>query len=192
MRLILASSSQRRIDLLARINYKPDLIISPDIDETPINKELPRILSKRLSILKAQEVAKSYQNDLVIAADTVVSCGRFILPKALNEEDARLCLNKLSGRRHRVYTSVCGIYNKSVISKTALSIVKFKVMHKKEIEDYVQSKEWYGKSGGYAIQGIASAYVLWISGTESNIIGLPIPETYTILNHFNASMIKCI
>ena len=184
MRLVLASASKFRVLLLHRIGYDPDVIHPADIDETEKRGELPHVVAKRLALEKAQVVAKIYPDDLVLAADTVCCVGRLALPKALTEEDAKFCIDKLSGRRNRVHTGVCGIYKGKKISKLCTSVVKFKKLTKEEIDYFLKSRTWHGKAGGYAIQGIAAAFISWIQGSDSNIVGLPLYETYKILAAF--------
>lgn len=181
MNLILASSSVRRRELLERIGYKVDHICSPDIDETPLKKEKPRILAMRLAKEKALKIAADFPNDYVVAGDTVCAVGRYILPKALEIEDAELCLSKLSGRRHRVYSGIAVAYKGKCVVKCGESIVKFKQMTNQEKKEFIESREWYGKAGGYGIQGLAARFIKWISGSESNIAGLPCYEAYCLL-----------
>ncbi|CAL7960083.1 dTTP/UTP pyrophosphatase [Alphaproteobacteria bacterium] len=184
-RLILGSSSDFRVKLLAQIGYVPNEIYSPDIDESVRRGELPNKLAARLALEKAQRVRDVFPNDIVLAADTVAACGRLTLPKAMTEEEARFCLSKLSGRRHRVYTGVCGIYKDRIIHKLGQTRVKFKRFSEQEIELFINSKQWYAKAGGYGIQGLAACFVSWLSGSDiSNIAGLPLYETYLILSSF--------
>ena len=179
---ILASGSSRRSDLLEQIGIKPDLILSPDIDESPEAKELPLSYVKRLALKKNIVFRKKYPNSIILSADTIVSTGRFILPKAENIVMAEMCLRKLSGRRHKVYTSfVLSEPNNISKTKTVQSIVKFKRLDEKEISYYLSSNEWQGKAGGYAIQGFASSFINFISGSYSNIVGLPLAELYRML-----------
>ncbi len=182
MKLILASSSPHRSQLLKRIGYVPDLICPADIDETPHKHELPKQLAVRLAIEKAEAVHNQFPNDLVLAADTVCATGRLILPKALTVEDAEFCLNKLSGRRHRVYTGVCCIYKQKKVVKSSLSLVKFKRLSIEEKQLFLDSKQWDQKAGGYGLQGLASAFIICIRGSDSNIVGLPLYETYILLS----------
>ena len=179
---ILASGSPRRSDLLEQIGIKPDLILSPDIDESTEAKELPLTYVKRLALKKNIVFRNKYPNSIILSADTIVSTGRFILPKADNIVMAEMCLRKLSGRRHKVYTSfVLSEPNNILKTKTVQSIVKFKRLDKKEISYYLSSNEWQGKAGGYAIQGFASSFINFISGSYSNIVGLPLAELYRML-----------
>ena len=182
-KLILASASNARIMLLNRIGYQPNEIAPADIDETEKAYELPHHLAKRLAKEKAEKIASRFPNDVVLAADTVAAAGRFILPKALNENDGRLCLNKLSGRRHKVFTGVCAIYKSRILLRLGSTIVKFKRLSEQEKELYISSKQWHGKAGGYAIQGLAAAFIQWVSGSDmSNVTGLPLHDTYIMLS----------
>lgn len=179
---ILASSSPRRISLLNNIGYKPDKIISADIDETPNKKELPKEYAKRMAFEKASKIYKQFPESLVLGADTVVSRGRLILTKPKDKDDASRIFKLLSGRRHAVYTGVCIIKENKVITKVVETKLKFKLLTNNEIQNLIESNEWQDKSGGYALQGFASAYISWINGHPSNVIGLPVHETYKILS----------
>lgn len=180
-KLILASASVHRISLLEQIGYKPDLIIPADIDEKEKQGESARVLAYRLAYEKALKVSKDYTDDIVLGADTVVAVGRTILPKALSIEDALYCLKKISGRRHRVYTGLCAIYQNKIIRRVALSIVKMKVISEQEKDLFIASQQWYGKAGGYSVQGFAASFIEQINGTESNIMGLPLCIAYKVL-----------
>ena len=176
---ILASSSQRRLELLSQIGVKPDLILSPNIDEKIFSKELPRIYVKRMSLEKNRVFQQKYPQSIILTADTVVSVGRRILPKTMDVNLAEECLNLISGRRHKVFTSFAlHSPNSSLKTNTIQSIVKFKRLHPDEISYYLTSKEWEGKAGGYAIQGIAGSFINFISGSYSNVVGLPLAEVY--------------
>lgn len=179
-KLILASASPRRVDLLAQIGIAADAIQPADIDESPLAEEKPREHAARLSLAKAQTIAAP--GVFTLAADTVVGIGRRILPKAEDEATARRCLALLSGRRHRVYGGVALIApNGKTLSRLVTSDVKFKRLGADEIDAYIASGEWQGKAGGYAIQGLAAAYVSWMAGSYSNIVGLPLYETAALL-----------
>ncbi|APG63165.1 septum formation protein Maf [Sphingorhabdus lutea] len=183
MQLILASSSPRRRDLLARIGVIPDIIQSPNIDETPLKGELPRDYVLRMVQQKAAAVTRP-PSHIVLAGDTSVILGRQILPQAQDKETQRIFLQKLSGRRHRVISGVCVIDDKGQArSELCTTIVRFKRLHSDEIEAYVQSEEGLGKAGGYAIQGRAEALINWMSGSHSAVIGLPLFETRKLLRH---------
>ena len=182
-RLVLASASPRRTDLLGQIGIIPDAVIPAEIDEIPKRTELPRELAARLSLAKARAVAKDNSDCFVLAADTVVACGRRSLPKALTEDDVRACLKLISGRRHRVYGGVCLITPAGLeITRVCMTAVYFKQLSHSEIEAYVQSEEWQGKAGGYAIQGLAGAFVKKINGSYANVVGLPIHDVSAMLS----------
>ena len=181
-KFILASSSPRRISLLNNIGYNPDKIISADIDETPNKKELPKEYAKRMAFEKASKIHKQFSESLILGADTVVSRGRLILTKPKDKDDAHRIFKLLSGRRHSVFTGICIIKENKIITKVVETKLKFKLLTNKEIQNLIDSNEWQDKSGGYALQGFASAYISWINGHPSNVIGLPVHETYKILN----------
>ena len=179
---ILASSSKRRLELLSQIGVKPDLILSPNIDEKIFSKELPHIYVKRMSLEKNRVFQQKYPESTILTADTVVSVGRRILPKTMDINKAEECLKLISGRRHKVFTSfTLHTPNSSLKTKTIKSIIKFKRLHPDEISYYLASKEWKGKAGGYAIQGIAASFINFISGSYSNVVGLPLAELYRLL-----------
>jgi septum formation protein len=179
--LILASSSPRRRDLLARLGVEPDRISSPDIDESPRKGELPRVYAMRMAEEKAAAVLRG-DGEIVIAGDTTVAVGRRILQQAADTEMQRGFLKLLSGRRHHVLSAVCVIdANGRMRSRISDSIVKFKQLGDAEIDAYIESKEGLGKAGGYAIQGRAEALVSWMSGSHSGVIGLPLYETRALL-----------
>ncbi len=182
MQLVLASSSPRRHELLASIDLTPDRIISPQVDETPLKGENPREYVKRIAVLKARAVHSQAPDAYILAADTIVEAGRKIVLKAQDSKEAALILGRLSGRRHRVYTGVCAL---SPAGKEACRVVltrlSFKRLTSDELEDYVSSKEWEGKAGAYAIQGKASKFVKFISGSYTNVVGLPLYETDCLL-----------
>lgn len=180
-RLVLASASPRRLELLARIGIEPAAIVPAEIDETPLKGELPRAHAERLAREKAEAVAALHADALVLAADTVVACGRRILPKAETEAEARACLALLSGRAHRVWTAV---HLKTPARESARAVetrVAFKRLSETEIEGYIASGEWQGKAGGYAIQGRAAIFVRSLIGSHSAVVGLPLYETANLL-----------
>lgn len=182
MRLILASASPRRRDLLARIGVVPDEIIPADIDETPDKGELPRVYATRMAAEKAGALAAEHAGSLILAADTVVAAGRRILPKPEAEDEARRCLALLSGRRHRVYSAVTLIDAEGKARhRLSQTILAFKQLSDAEIANYLDSGEWRGKAGGYAIQGRAEAWVRFLSGSHSSVVGLPLFETRALL-----------
>lgn len=174
---ILASNSPRRLDLLAQIAITPDQIIPANIDETPRNNEVPKAYAERMACEKAAAISAKNPNAWILAADTVVAAGRRIIPKAETEDQAKRALHLLSGRRHRVITGIALVKpDGSMLHKTVCSVVRFKVLAKTEIDHYIQSGEWRGKAGGYAIQGLAATFVQSLSGSYSNIVGLPLFE----------------
>lgn len=187
-KLVLASGSPRRIELLQQAGIEPDRVYPADIDETPHRAEHPRSLAKRLAHgkaeaararLAAQPDAEPY---LILAADTVVSVGRRILPKAETLDDAEYCLRFLSGRSHRVYSGVSLITpDGRQHDRIVETRVRFKRLSQDEIEGYLASGEWRGKAGGYAIQGIAGVFVVKLVGSFTNVIGLPLYETVGLL-----------
>jgi septum formation protein len=169
---ILASSSPRRLALLTQIGRPPDMVEAADLDETPLKGELPRGHTDRLALEKAQAIAAKYPEAVILAADTVVACGRRILPKAETEHQARDCLALLSGRRHRVHGGIAVIARGKAWVRHVETVVSFKRLTPQDIEAYIRSDEWRGKAGGYAIQGFAAAYVASINGSYPNIVGL--------------------
>jgi septum formation protein len=181
MRLVLASSSPRRRDLLARIGVAPSRIESPDIDEAPRLRELPRGYALRLAEEKARAVLRG-EDEIVLAGDTTIALGRRILPPAETEAVQRDLLRKLSGRRHHCLSAVCLIGIDGVArTRLADTVVAFKALSDAEIDAYVASGEGLGKAGGYAIQGRAEAFVRFISGTHSGVVGLPLFDTRALL-----------
>ena len=181
-RLVLASASLRRVVLLAQVGIVPDSISPADIDETPLHREEPGPLAKRLALGKAEAVAPEHKKACVLAADTVVGIGRRILRKPENAEEARQFLSMLSGRRHRVYGGLTVISPTGKISRRlVVTAVTFKRLEAREIDDYLECGEWEGKSGGYAIQGHAGAFIRSINGSYFNVVGLPLYETLSLL-----------
>jgi len=179
-RLLLASGSPRRLELLAQIGITPDQVFHPDIDETPLRDEAPRLYALRLAHAKA--TAAPADTALVLAADTVVAAGRRILPKAETPEQAQRCLALLSGRRHRVLTAVVLATGAgSRRERICESVVAFARLTPQHIAAYLDSGEWQGKAGGYAIQGRAASFVRFLSGSYSNVVGLPLFETAQLL-----------
>ena len=179
-KLILASASPRRVELLKQSQIIPDKISPADIDETPLKDELPGSHALRLAAGKAEKMKDT--EHFVLAADTVVACGRRILPKAESAEDVKSCLDLLSGRRHRVYGGIAVITPEGkTISRLVTTIVHFKKLSDQEIQAYIDCEEGIGKAGGYAIQGLAASYIKSISGSYSNIVGLSIYDTVQML-----------
>ncbi|MHA1570001.1 MAG: Maf family protein [Alphaproteobacteria bacterium] len=181
-RLVLASASPRRLDLLRQIGLEPDAIEPSAADESVRPGEAPRDLARRLARAKAEEVAVRHGGAYVLAADTVVACGRRVLPKAETEADARRCLELLSGRRHRVLGAVAIIAPGGRLGERLVETrVVFKRLESQEIAAYLGSEEWRGKAGGYAIQGRAATFVRSLNGSYSNVVGLPLFETNALL-----------
>jgi septum formation protein len=178
-RLIRASASPRRLALLAQIGITPDEVIAADIDEATLKKETPRALALRLARAKAEAVKA--KNARVLAADTVVAVGQRVLPKAETEAEARACLTLLSGRGHRVYTGVALKTDKGVRERLVETRVTFKVLSPTELDAFIASGEWKDKAGGYAAQGLAGRFITNIVGSYSNIVGLPLYETASLL-----------
>lgn len=180
--LVLASASPRRLELLAQLGIVPAVIDPADIDETPWRGELPMQHARRLALAKATAVARRHRHAFVLAADTVVACGRRILPKAETRAIAEACIKLLSGRRHLVIGGLCVITPDGRPSlRTVVSQVAFKRLSASETAAYLACDEWQGKAGGYAIQGRAAGLIPWVSGSHSNIVGLPLFETRALL-----------
>lgn len=180
--LVLASASPRRLDLLRQIGIVPGVVDPADMDETPRKAELPAGHAARLAEAKARAVAARHPQCFVLAADTVVGCGRRILPKAEDEKTARQCLQLLSGRKHRVHGGIALISPDGKLrSRLVTTQVTFKCLDRSEEAAYLASGEWHGKAGGYAIQGLAAAYVRSLSGSYSNVVGLALFETAQLL-----------
>ncbi len=188
--LILASASSRRLDLLAAAGIVPDRVEASDVDETPLARERPGEMARRLAVAKVQALALKVANStsadeeiqIILGADTVVACGRRILPKPADDSAARASLSLLSGRRHRVYTGIATADRTGRCrDKLVSTVVAFKRLTGDEIEAYVAGQEWRGKAGGYAIQGRAAAFVRFINGSYTNVVGLPLYETLGLL-----------
>ena len=182
MRLILASASPRRLDLLARIGVVPDAIVPSEIDESVPRGELPRDHALRLAREKAEAIAQREAEALVLAADTVVAVGRRILPKVEDEATLRACMKLLSGRRHRVLTGVAlSVPGVGVRERLGETMIAMKRLSDDEIDYYAGHGEWRGKAGGYALQGYGEVYIRHIAGSYSNVVGLPLAETRLLL-----------
>jgi septum formation protein len=182
VRLILASASSRRLDLLARIGVHPDAVTPADVDESVPRGELPREHAIRLAREKAQAVAASEPAALVLAADTVVAVGRRILPKVEDEATLRACMKLLSGRRHRVLTGVAlAVPGSAIRERLVETMIAMRRLSDDEIAYYASHGEWRGKAGGYALQGYGEVYVRHIAGSYSNVVGLPLAETRIML-----------
>jgi septum formation protein len=181
-RLILASASPRRLDLLARIGVVPDGVMPADVDESVPRGELPRDHALRLARAKAEAIAGQEPDALVLAADTVVAVGRRILPKVDDEATLRACMALLSGRRHRVLTGVAlAAPGQPVRTRLVETMIAMKRLSAEEIDFYAAHGEWRGKAGGYALQGYGEVYVRHIAGSYSNVVGLPLAETRLLL-----------
>jgi septum formation protein len=187
-KLVLASSSPRRLALMQQMGLEPDALIPADVDETPRRAELPRTLATRLASEKAQAAFRiaqtrgNIEGAYLIAADTVVSVGRRILPKCEIAEEAEDCLRLLSGRAHRVYTGVSLITPKGTERRKLVETrVRFKRLTARDMAAYVSSGEWRGKAGGYAIQGLAGSFVVKLIGSYTSVVGLPLYETAALL-----------
>jgi len=187
-KLVLASASVRRLELLQQIGLDPDALIPADLDESPNRGELPRALAARLAGEKADAAAKiaagraDLDGTFILAADTVVAVGRRILPKCEIVDEATQCLRLLSGRVHRVYTGVTLITPKGARRVRLVETrVRFKRFSNEDLEAYLASGEWRGKAGGYAIQGLAGSFVVKLIGSYTNVVGLPLYETLSLL-----------
>lgn len=175
---ILASASPRRLALLQQIGCPPDIVAPSDVDETPLKDEPPARLALRLALAKAAAAARVHPDALILAADTVVACGRRILPKAESETEARACLAMLSGRRHRVYGGVVlRAPDGKLWQRSVVTMVRFTRLSEDDLTAYLASGDWKGKAGGYAIQGGAGAFVSAVNGSYTNVVGLCI---YTV------------
>jgi len=182
LRLVLASASPRRLSLLAQIGVTPSMVVAADLDESILGGELPVAYVMRLAEAKAQAVAVQHADALVLGADTAVACGRRILPKAEDEKTAADCLRLLSGRSHRVHSTIAVVAPGGILrQRLVTSRVTFKRLDDQETRTYLASGEWQGKAGGYAIQGLAAAFVSDVQGSYSAVVGLPLFETSQIL-----------
>jgi septum formation protein len=181
-RLILASASPRRLALLAQIGVVPDAVWAPDLDETPKPTEPPRALAVRLARAKAEAAAAAHPGQACLGADTVVACGRRVLPKAETDAEARACLTLLSGRAHQVLTGMA-LAQTGAPTRTRISLtrVAFRQLSAKDIDAYLTCGEWQGKAGGYAIQGRAGAFVRQLNGSYSGVVGLGLFEAAALL-----------
>ncbi len=180
--LVLASASPRRRELLAQIGIEPDTVAPTEVDERPRPGELPSHYAERLAAAKAEAAAARHPGAYVLAADTVVAVGRRILPKPADEAEARRCLRLLSGRRHRVLGAVVvAAPDGRRVHRLVTTAVRFKRLSAAEIDAYLAGGEWRDKAGGYAIQGRAAAFVPAVTGSYSNVVGLPLAETAAML-----------
>ncbi len=187
-KLVLASGSPRRLALLNQAGIEPDSLQPAEVDEIPIKGELPRALANRLARAKAQaalasvRISEELRGSYILAADTVVAVGRRIMPKAEMLEDAAACLRLLSGRNHRVYTGICLVTPKEAFRQRLVETrVRFKRLSTEDLEAYLASGEWRGKAGGYAVQGLAGTFVVKMVGSYTNVVGLPLYESLSLL-----------
>jgi septum formation protein len=188
-KLVLASGSPRRLSLLNQAGIEPDSLQPTEVDEIPIKGELPRALANRLARSKAQaalasvRISEELRGSYILAADTVVAVGRRIMPKADMLEDAAACLRLLSGRNHRVYTGICLVTPKEAFRQRLVETrVRFKRLSNEDLEAYLASGEWRGKAGGYAVQGLAGTFVVKMVGSYTNVVGLPLYESMSLLS----------
>ncbi|HEV8388202.1 MAG TPA: Maf family protein [Dongiaceae bacterium] len=182
-RLVLASGSARRRDLLRQIGIEPSIIDPPHIDEHHGARELPLAYARRMAREKLAEIAPKHRGYWVLAADTVVACGRRILPKAETESQARTCLELLSGCRHRVLGGIAiAAPDGGTADRVVTTVVAFKRLTPREIDAYIATGDWHGKAGGYAIQGHAASFVPWINGSYGNVVGLSLSDTVAMLS----------
>jgi septum formation protein len=188
-KLVLASASPRRLALLQQAGIEPDVLLPADVDETPLKSESAKELVRRLSRAKAEVARKTARNRdelrgaYIVSADTVVVVGSRVLPKAEVLDEAASCLRLLSGRAHRVLTSVCVVTPRDAVRERLVETrVRFKRLSRDELERYLASGEWRGKAGGYAIQGLAGTFVVKLVGSYTNVVGLPLYETVSLLD----------
>jgi septum formation protein len=187
-KLILASGSPRRLSLINQVGITPDHLLPADVDEIPLKGELPRACANRLARVKAETALANVRRDeelkgsYILAADTVVAVGRRILPKAELVDDANQCLRLLSGRNHKVYTAVCLVTPKEGFRQRMVETrVRFKRLSEEDLDTYLASGQWRGKAGGYAAQGIAGSFIVKLVGSYTNVVGLPLYETVSLL-----------
>ena len=187
-KLILASGSPRRLSLINQVGITPDHLLPADIDEIPLKGELPRACANRLARVKAETALANVRRDeelkgsYILAADTVVAVGRRILPKAELVDEASQCLRLLSGRNHKVYTGICLVTPKEGFRQRMVETrVRFKRLSEQDLDTYLASGQWRGKAGGYAAQGIAGSFIVKLVGSYTNVVGLPLYETVTLL-----------
>jgi septum formation protein len=187
-KLVLASGSPRRLSLINQVGITPDHLLPADIDEIPLKGELPRACANRLARVKAETALAHVRRDeelkgsYILAADTVVAVGRRILPKAELVDEANQCLRLLSGRNHKVYTAVCLVTPKEGFRQRMVETrVRFKRLSEEDLDTYLASGQWRGKAGGYAAQGIAGSFIVKLVGSYTNVVGLPLYETVSLL-----------
>ncbi len=181
-RLVLASASPRRLDLLRQVGLEPDAVAAADIDESALRNETPRLLALRLAAAKCARVAEGNRDAFVLGADTVVAVGRRVLPKAQTSDQVRGCLELLSGRSHRVLTGVAAVGpDGRRVQRLSETRLRFKRLSGDDIARYIESGEGIGKAGGYGIQGRAGAFVLELQGSYTGVVGLPLYETISLI-----------
>tara|TARA_B100000963_G_scaffold359492_1_gene386968 strand:+ start:243 stop:809 length:567 start_codon:yes stop_codon:yes gene_type:complete len=180
-KLILASASPRRLELLKSSEVFPDIVEPSNIDESTKKKEKPKLYLKRICFEKAFSIQHKYKEDMILSADTIVTTNQKIFGKPLNKEQAVKTLRYLSGRNHNVSTGVCVLYKDKKKVKVVDTKIKFKKLHNSEIEQYIKTNEWVDKAGSYAIQGFAERFIIKINGSYSNVVGLPLYETINLL-----------
>lgn len=180
LKLVLGSGSPRRLELLAQLGVVPDDVRPPDIDETPLKAELPRVYCARIARGKADAMVLA-SDELALCADTTVAMGRRIMGKPEDEKEAAQFLLALSGRRHKVITSVVVRRGQEYWARDVVTSVKMKMLSDAELNSYLSSDDWRGKAGGYAIQGPAGAFIPWIQGSYTGVVGLPVAETASLL-----------
>jgi septum formation protein len=183
VKLILGSASPRRRELIAQLGLTPEAVRVPDINEDPKKGEAPRDYVLRIAREKSAAIASS-ADEVILCADTTVTCGRRILGKPEDEKQAAEFLWLLSGRRHHVLTAVVVRQGETVRSRLVDTIVKFRPLSNSDVNGYLASREWDGKAGGYAIQGLGGAFASWIQGSFTGVVGLPLAETATLLGSF--------
>ena len=180
-KLILASASPRRLELLKSTKVFPDIIQPSNIDESIKKKEKPKFYLKRICFEKALFIQQKYKEDIILSADTIVTTNQKIFGKPNNKDQAIKTLIYLSGRNHNVITGVCVLYKDKKKYKVVNTKIKFKKLHNSEIEQYIKTNEWVDKAGSYAIQGFAERFIIKINGSYSNVVGLPLYETINLL-----------
>ena len=180
MKLTLGSASPRRLEILRQANIVPDKITPADIDEKPKVRELPLHYCERIALEKANSICIN-ENEIILTADTTVAVGRRILGKPNNSEEAIKFLKLLSGRRHKVITTIAARNINAIRKKSVITEVRFNRLSMSDINCYIESEEWKGKAGGYAIQGLGAEFIPWISGSYSGVVGLPIAQTIILL-----------
>lgn len=185
MKLVLASASPRRLELLQKIGIPVFKVQAANLDETPISKELPHVYCQRIAKAKAECVHNLYPECLILAADSTVTMGRRIIGKPKDQQTAEQYFRLMSGRRHQVLTAICLINRSKVITKVVKTHVQFQILNNKDINLLLDNNEWQDKCGGYSIEGIASIFIKQIRGTHTNVMGLPVHEVHKLLRNIN-------